>query len=179
LDAGLAETSTESDPDVITEDCLGRDTGWKALCLEIVEEEIAGKADFSEDNLEDDKDPEATILDIAGVVDSFSFSSSLALLGWSSGFRFGLSLVTVLVMDRGRLPSMALRALSVEGVRAFTGDTMAEAVSLTGEGVETVAGAALAGVSLDFSLRESASLSNSLSALPLFGLLPGLPTVMG
>lgn len=82
-------------------------------------------------------------------------------------------------MDSGRLSSIALRALSVEGVRAFTGDTMAEAVSLTGEGVETVAGAALAGVSLDFSLRESASLSNSLSALPLLGLWPGLPMVMG
>jgi len=177
LDAGLADTSTESDPDVKTDDCLGKDTGWKALSLEIVE--TAWKADLSADNLEDDKDPEATILDIVGGVDSFSFSSSLTLLGWSAAFMFGLSLVTALVMDRGRLSSMALRALSVEGVRAFTGDTMAEAVSLAGEGVETVTGAALAGVSLDFSLSCSASLSSSLSALPLPGLLPGLPMVRG
>lgn len=68
MDAGLANTSTESDPDVKTGDCLGRDTGWKALCLEIVEEETAWKADLSEDNLEDVKDPEATILDDVGVV---------------------------------------------------------------------------------------------------------------
>ena len=86
----------------------------------IVEETTGRKADLSEDNLEDDKDPEATILGVGGVVDSFSFSSSLALLGWSAGFRLGLSLMTALVMDRGRLPSMALRALSVEGVTGFS-----------------------------------------------------------
>ena len=104
MDAGLADTSTESDPDVKTDDCLGKDTGWKALALEMVEG-TAWKADLSADNLGDDKDPEDTILDRVGVVESFSFSSSLALLGWSATFMFKLSLVTASVMERGGCPA--------------------------------------------------------------------------
>ena len=71
----------------------------------------------------------------------FSSSSSLALIGWSAGLRFGLSLVTALVMDSGGLSSMAVRALSVEGARAFTGNTMAEPVSLAVWEVEIMSGA--------------------------------------
>ena len=64
----------------------------------------------------------------------FSFSSSLALIGWSAGLRFGLSLVTALVIDSGGLSSMALRGLSSMALRA-------EPVSLAVWEVEIMSGA--------------------------------------
>ena len=100
----------------------------------------AWKADLSDNDPEgDDKDPEATILGFDGGGGSFSFSNSFELLGMSAALKAGISLLTALVMDRGRLSSMALRALSVEGEKIFTGDTMADADILAGEGVETMA----------------------------------------
>ena len=55
--------------DMKTEESLDKYTCWKALCLEIVDEETAWKADLSEDN------PETRIWDIIVLDESSSFLS--------------------------------------------------------------------------------------------------------
>lgn len=88
------------------------------------------------------------------------------------------------MISKGRLSNLSLSAWSTEGENAFTGDTIVEADNLTGDGVEATVEnlkllTLLTGLSFDFSLNDSASLSSSVSHLPLLGLLPGLPMVMG
>ena len=80
-------------------------TGLTELCLELLKVETAWKADLSEEN------PEARTLDIV-TKESFSFSGSLALLGWSAGSGVGLSRMTAsLVLITDRLSNLAFSAL--------------------------------------------------------------------
>jgi len=103
-------TSTVIDPEV-KDDCFDTDTGWKELLFALFNADIALKADLSEGNPEEKaKEPDATILGLVVRGDSFSFSNSMVLFGFSPKFIFGLTLFTALVMDRGRLSSFALSA---------------------------------------------------------------------
>ena len=102
-----------------------------------------------------------------------SLSSSLALVTLFSG-----SLVTGLITLRGLLSRAALMALSVTGLTPLTGEVTLRFRLDTGVlMIDTLAGETAAfvmdllGVILDLSLRDSASLSSSLSTAVLTGLL--------
>ena len=120
---------------------------------------------------------------VGGGSDCFSFSNNLALVTLLSG-----SLVTGLITLIGLLSRTARIDLSTRGLTPFTGLVMEDRFFLLALGVlmtDTFGGETLSletdlfGDNLDLSLRDSANLSSSLSALVLTGLLPDLVMVAG